>query len=315
MPVMISRHIRLMTALLLALLLVSACAPAVALVQTQFSIPLRNRDDAPLTERLTLELRSLLEQIAVSALPANSDRLLHVEAQHAFPLQVVDEGDIERTVRLISQDAPSNFSYVGDPPAWAVTLHPAFPVDLRVRSGAGDLDLTLAQFALIGLRAETSGGAIRAALPAADGPYPVNVRSVSGPITLTLMTRSAVELNAAVESGPVQLNMATASAVSGAIASASGAIAVTTAAQASGELRLRTESGSIVIDVTDSAPALRVEVRQIGTGSIAMPAFMNYENGPADQGRQGAWQSADYAAAERRLLLIVETQSGALTVR
>ncbi|MCS7071468.1 MAG: DUF4097 domain-containing protein, partial [Anaerolinea sp.] len=273
---MTSRPMRILIAFLPGLLLLAAaaCAPAISLVRTQFSVPLRARDEAPPTEHLTLELRSLLERIAIEALPPESERILYMEADHAFPLQVVDEGDVERTLRLIAQDAPSNFSYVGEPPVWAVSLHPAFPVELRVRSGAGALDLDLAQFTLTALRAETTGGAIRAVLPAVDAPYPVTVRSKSGSVTLTLVARSAVDLDAATETGDIQLDLATAAAASGTITSDSGAIAVTTAIQASGELRLRTESGDIVIDAVDSAPALRVEVRQIGTGSIAMPSFM-----------------------------------------
>jgi len=298
-----------------ALLLLTACAPAISLVRSEFSIPLYRGTDAPQAERLSIELRSLMERIDVGALPANSDRVLHVEADHAFALQVVDEGVVERRLGLISEDAPSNFSYVGDTPVWSVGIHPLLPIALRVRSGAGDINLNLGRFDLIGVQIETIAGAARAVLPVAALPYPVSARSEAGSVNLVFMTGSTVDLTAETENGNINLNMATGASVNGSVTSISGAVEIDAAAHVNGSLRVRTSSGTILIDVTDSAPGLRVDIRQIGSGSISMPAFMNYQGGADEGSTQGIWESADYAAAGQRLSLIVETGSGTITVR
>lgn len=305
----------LLFAALLAVAALAACAPAISLVRSEFSIPMSRGEDVPDAERLIVEVRSLLEQIDVGALSVQSDRALSVEAEHAFPLQVVDEGGAERTLRLLSEDAPTNFSYVGDMPVWTVDVHPAFPIDLTARTGAGNINLNLGRFDVTAVHVETTGGDARAVLPDTGASYPVIMRSTQGTLSLVLMTHSTVEMVVTNDAGASRLNLATASTGNGVITSVSGAIELSAAAQVAGELRLRTASGSILIDVSDSAPALRVEVRQVGAGSISMPPFMNFQGGPDNDGPQGIWESADYAAAPLRLSLIVETESGAITIR
>jgi hypothetical protein len=78
------------------------------------------------------------------------------------------------------------------------------------------------------------------------------------------------------------------------------------------ELVIEGGSGAFVVEVPDTA--VRFEVRQSGSGAVHVPA--DFTQVTAGEDDEGAWETADYGEAERRIIVTVDdVGSGSITVR
>lgn len=81
------------------------------------------------------------------------------------------------------------------------------------------------------------------------------------------------------------------------------------------ELRLNGHSGSQTVTIPTDCP-VRVEVLNDGSGSVRVPKTLARVEGQDNNNKEGAWETADYAAATTRILIVMEDQgSGSFSVR
>jgi hypothetical protein len=128
----------------------------------------------------------------------------------------------------------------------------------------------------------------------------VDAGSGSSDIDLTGLQLSSLRMDAA--SGSSHLTLPTSTQpYSVDYSAASGSADISLPANTSLTLRLDGASGSINLRLPPN-PAVRVEVQDSGSGSVNVPGSLNRQSGGS--GKTGAWESASYASAAQRILIV-----------
>jgi len=130
----------------------------------------------------------------------------------------------------------------------------------------------------------------------------INGASGSSDIDLSTLQLKSLRMNAA--SGSTQLTLpASTQAYTVDFRSASGSANIRLPAGANLTMHLSAASGSVNISLP-SNPAARVEVQNSGSGSVNVTGGLSRQTG-GSRDKTGAWESASYASATQRILIVV----------
>jgi hypothetical protein len=146
-----------------------------------------------------------------------------------------------------------------------------------------------------------------------DVPLELRLDVGSGPVEVDLGGVQVTGLTIDGGSGPLDLTLPTGGNYVGRINGGSGPSEVMVPAGANATLEYDGGSGPLTVDVPDGL-AVRVEVRDEGSGSVSLPrGWETVREGDDDEGE---WQTAGFDAASVRFTLIVtDLGSGSVTVR
>ncbi len=225
--------------------------------------------------------RQATVQLDMSSQPAqiyrssDPDLLLDASIGHTGVVDYQVSGDLDKTISLKNSSGP------GD---WILWLS-SNPSDLRWKIGLTDK---------IPLRLEIDGD---------SGGMDLN---------LTGLNLSGVNLDMASGSCNLQLPDST-SEYTANIDGASGSLVVALPVDTNLTVKIDGASGSISFELPAGA-ALRVEVRDSGSGSVRLPSGLaRIQSGEDDE---GVWETANYAAAPHQILLIInDVGSGSILVQ
>jgi len=253
----------------------------------RFSEPLGNATAAQVSLGLGRE------PATVKALSDSSD-LIDATLTHVGEIDFRVSGDGQKSVTLRHRDIiGTGWVNLGAQQLhWDVGLTPAIPLDLRVDSGSGSVQLDLAGITLNRLVVDSGSGSVVLALPAGDGRYPAELDSGSGSITMNIADGATVDL---------RLN------------SGSGSVSLRIGRDVTLDASLDSGSGSVSIDAPADA-AMRLEVRERASGNVNVPVRMRQASG-GERG-VGTWETSDYASATRRINVVVTDRgSGSINLR
>lgn len=243
--------------------------------------------------RINLDLSSA--PTTVSAL-GDSDDLIEADLTYEGEIKFNVRGEQEKTVNL-SQRGDWGFGWFDwfdedDELHWDIALSSRLPLELEIDAGSGSSTLDLHRLQLTELKLDVGSGSVRADLPATGERYDAQVDGGSGSCTLNLAGGADVNLEADTGSGSVKIEIGDESNV---------------------VLRLDSGSGSVTIDVSSDA-AVRVDVRDSGSGSVRLPsALERVRRGDDDE---GVWETPGFEDAAYRIEIIVDDLgSGSVTVR
>lgn len=280
-------------------------SPAVEGKQTTFEAPLDGATSA------SAGLSALVSGIRVEPLPADSGQLIAADIGYVGELTTTVTGEAAKTI--VIRDVLTSFSYNGPALTFDTRLNAGVPLNLNASSSSGDMQFNLADFTLTGLSASTSSGRVQAQLPASGAAYPVTASSSSGNIEFTVADGAAINFESiSTSSGAVTVTGGTGSVLNGAsISTSSGDVMLTFSGPAAAEFRISTSSGRTTVVVPEGA-AVRLEIASNSSGAITVPDWLPQVEGGE---KTGAWESAGYADAEQRILIVVtSTSSGDITV-
>ena len=142
----------------------------------------------------------------------------------------------------------------------------------------------------------------------------LNIDSGSGIAELDLTGLDLAALSIDGGSGSLQLTLpVTEQAFEAQLDGGSGSQQVQAPAELMGTLNYEGGSGSFAFE-TQTGAAMRVEVRESGSGSVRVPSdWDEISSGPEDE---GVWQTPGFDQAERQFVLVIEdVGSGSVTVR
>jgi serine/threonine protein kinase len=242
-------------------------------------------------ERATIEMELRGGDIVLYALE-DSANLLEGELTYAGDLNFAAGSTTseERLVRLRVNDMSTPFSFFGSAwPTWDIGLTPEIPLNLALRSGAGDADLDLRGLSLSRLTLERGAGDIDVILPDSAGAYVAELQGGAGDASIDIEEGATIErLTLHTGAGDTTLTLDDNVALTADIASG---------------------IGDIEINVPDDA-AIRLE-STAGIGDVSVPD--TFEPIRADGERQ-VWQTPDFAQASRQIVLTFEGGVGDLEI-
>jgi hypothetical protein len=192
---------------LIALLLVGAAA-FVLVSGPSIGIQLPSGDlkvealSAPLdgAKSATVNIESASQPVKIGSLTA-SDLLLDASISHYGTLDFQVSGEAERKITL--RRLPSsgiNFNPIQDMNArWTIALATGLPIDLRVDSASGSVEMDMERLQLSALSVDSGSGAVSMNLPPSQQPYTVEVSSASGAVAINMTAANA--LTARIDSG------------------------------------------------------------------------------------------------------------------
>ncbi len=135
--------------------------------------------------------------------------------------------------------------------------------------------------------------------------------SGSAQLDLTTLQLSGLEIDQGSGRMGIQLP-ATETSYTAKIIGGSGSLQIEIPRDANLTLRLSGKSGAVRILVPSDLP-LRLEIRNDGSGSVNLPAWLQRISG---RDKEGVWESASYSGAVNRVLIICEDLgSGSFTLR
>jgi len=221
-----------------------------------------------------------------------SPNLLEAEITHTGQVALQARGGERRTIHLWHRstfDGP--FRWFDNRQRADIDLSPEIPLELAVDGGSGTINLDLDELQLTGLDINGSSGSVTLSLPAAKERYPVDITGSSGSLDITIPGGAALDL---------ELN------------SGSGAVDIEILDEADLSLKLDTGSGAVRVDVPDGA-AVRVEVRDDGSGGLSMGGGLQQVSGDDDT---GVWETPGFEdAAQQIVIVFTDRSSGSITVR
>jgi serine/threonine protein kinase len=242
-------------------------------------------------ERAEVQLELRGADIVVYALQDSDallDGIITYEGDLAF--EAGDPDSQERLVRLRVNDMALPFGFFGaDWREWEIGLTPDIPLDLAIRSGAGDADLDLYDLQLTSLTLERGAGDVDLFLPAADEAYDATLNGGAGDIVIDIeagATIEQLELNSG--AGDITFNLED---DVGLTADIGGGI------------------GDVEINLPDDA-AVRL-VGSVGVGDISVPD--EFERVRVD-GEREVWETPGFEDAERRIELRFQGGVGDLDI-
>ena len=233
----------------------------------------------------------------VHALPASSavDRaLLAATINYTGTLRFETTGDSDKAVTLDTRRRGWWLSWIDslDAKPWDIGLDPTLPLALDFQTSSGSVDLDLLSLKLTDLRVGVSSGDANVKLPAGSGqPYAADLQLSSGDLEVQAAAGARIDMGVDMSSGDAALVLGGDSDVTVDFHGSSG------------EFTLQLAAGQ----------ACRVEVRQVSSGDVHLPSgFVRTSEG---EGKEGTWETEDYASAAHKVLLTIEISSGSVTVR
>jgi Putative adhesin len=258
-----------------------------ALKTETFSTPVGEATDA----QIELGLSGYTTTIHALSPAAGADRqLLSATITHRGTIAFSAEGTTKKTVELRSANEWQWWQRIGNDTEnpWDIGLAPGLPLSIIVLASSGSNSVDLTGLQLQKLEVDASSGDSQVVLPAAD--------QLSA-------TRPDIELQSS--SGRMEVQAPDGSAFTMNVGMSSGDTRVTIGADSTADIRFRGSSGQFLLTVA-GGQALRVEVRQVSSGSVNVPDGLTRVSG-TDQ--EGVWQTAGYESAANRVDLVIESMS------
>lgn len=144
-------------------------------------------------------------------------------------------------------------------------------------------------------------------------PLELTIDASSGSAEFDLSSLQLTSLVIDQSSGRLQIQLpSSATAYTAKINGGSGSLQITLPKEGNFTLRLEGSSGAIQIRTAGEIP-LRLEIRDDGSGSVNLPAWLNRISG---RDKEGVWESASYSGASNPIVIICEDLgSGSFTIR
>lgn len=260
-------------------------------IHEQFSAP---REGAQTAE---IVVEAGIGMVSVEALPEDSPNLFEADVTAIGEVEFShDASDGHARVRLRQQR--SNFSgalnFSSRPELhWSIKLHPSVAIALKSGTGAGTGRFTLDALRLTEVKLNTGAGQMKASLPAMNEQYAVSLSSGAGELEATIADGATIKLTVNVGAGQSTVHIG---------------------ANATVDAKLSGGVGQCIVSVVGSA-AVRVKGSG-GIGSIDVPDdFLRVSGGNGFFGREGIWETAGFADAERRIKIEYSGGVGELKVR
>jgi hypothetical protein len=135
-------------------------------------------------------------------------------------------------------------------------------------------------------------------------PLELSVDIGSGSVELNLHDLNLSRLEIDGGSGSAEITLpAGGDPFEGNLRTGSGSVDILLPAGGQGTLEIDTGSGSVQVDIPEQY-AVRIEVRDSGSGSLSLPSGLEQVEQFGDE--EGAWETAAYSGSDRRVLLIFE---------
>jgi Putative adhesin len=252
-----------------------------------FSTPMGEATEA----QIELGLSGYTTTVHALAQATGVDRqLLSATITHRGTIAFSAEGTAKKTVELRSANEWQWWQRIGNDTEnpWDIGLAPGVPLSIIVLASFGSNSVDLTGLLVQKLEVDASSGDSQVILPAAD--------QLSA-------TRPDIELQSS--SGRMEVQAPAGSGFTMNVGMSSGDTRVTIGADSVADIRFRGSSGQFVLTVA-GGQALRVEVRQVSSGSVDLPAGLTRVSG-TDQ--EGVWQTAGYESAANRVDLVIESMS------
>ncbi len=155
---------------------------------------------------ITLNLSS--QPARVFAMAGNNPNLLEGEIDYFGELRYTTSGSALRKIRLERFSPNPSVTFSIDPTArWEIGLRPAIPLDLRIDSASGSVDLDLAELQLSAFQLDQGSGSLRVNLPSAVDPYSAEIKGGSGSLTINLPQEGDLTLRLDGGSGSININV------------------------------------------------------------------------------------------------------------
>ncbi len=229
----------------------------------------------------------------IHALPAGAaggGQLVSATLTHRGVVNFTVEGTTEKSVGLRSTDNWQWWQRIGSDTEnpWDIGLAPGLPLDITVLASSGSNTLVLTGLTLRKLEVDASSGNSQVVLPgpaAASAALPeIVLQSSSGTMMVEAPDDAAFSMNLSMSSGDTRVSLGK---------------------EVSADIRFRGSSGQFILTVK-TGQALRVEVRQVSSGDVKLPAGLTQVSG---NGKEGVWQTPGYDDAANGVDLIIESMS------
>ncbi len=229
----------------------------------------------------------------LQGLPASTaaDRpLLRARVTYRGTVEFSAQGESEKTVILESGGNRRWWQWLDDTAAapWDIGLDPGTPLDLTVEASSGSSRLDLTGLRVRAVSVDASSGDTLLILPSDPvGAYrpTVGLKASSGSLDLELPDGGAANVSVDTSSGDTQVSLGR---------DCSAAIDFR---GSSGEFTVRMQPGQ----------AFRVEVKDISSGSVKLPAGVVVVEGGEDG--EGVWETPGYATAPFQTSIVIERMS------
>ena len=275
-----------------ALLVLMAIGPTLGLsrgpnvVTERFSEPLGSAESA----RISLDLASAPTRV----FSLQDETLIDANLTHTGTIEFDVRGDQLKEVQLRRIDSPARFDFgFLAQRRWDIGLSRDLPLNLRIDVGSGRAILELEDLDLTALELDGGSGSMALKLPPSQTTtrYQVELDAGSGSTDLTVADRAALDMVVDVGSGSFSADLGR---------------------EVSLDLELSGGSGSTRIDVPGDA-AVRLEVRDDGSGSLRVGGRLDRVSGEGDR---GVWETRDFAEAEQQIVITVRSAgSGSISIR
>lgn len=257
----------------------------------QFSAP---RDGAQTAEII---VEAGIGVMTVEALPSDSPNLFEADITYIGEIEFshdVSDGHARLRLRQRGNNFGGALNFSNRPELnWSIKLHPSVAVALKSGTGAGSGVFNLDALRLTEVKLNTGAGQMKASLPAMNEQYTVSLQSGAGELEATIAEGANIKLLVNVGAGQSTVNI--------------GANAIVDAKLSGGV-------GQCNVSVVGNAP-VRVKGSG-GIGSFSLPDdFVRVSGGNGFFGREGIWETAGFADAERRIKIDYSGGVGELKVR
>jgi hypothetical protein len=231
------------------------------------------------------------------ALPASSaaDRtLLGATISYTGTLHLETVGETEKVVTLATQRDGWWLPWIEGINAkpWDIGLDATLPLALDYQTSSGSVVLDLSSLQLTGLKVGVSSGNATVTLPTGTGKaYAADLHLSSGDLKAQASAGSLLDMGIDISSGDAVLDLG---------------------ADSDGSVDFHGSSGGFTLQLA-AGQACRVEVRQVSSGDVHLPdGFARTSEG---KGKEGTWETANYASAAHKLLVTVSISSGDVRIR
>lgn len=241
-------------------------------------------------ERAAITINNNAEDLTVNAADTDSGLLIAADVDVVGDVAFSVSGDSDREVSLSEQR--ENISYNGDHTLeWEVEITQAIPVTLDYTLNSGDARLNLESLDLTGLTLDVNSGRVLASLPAIVEAQTVALDVNSGSVGVTLADGASGTLTGDLNSGDVNIDFT---------------------GMAAYDLNLTVNSGEINVNVPDGAAA-RVDLTDNNSGTFNAD-FAGLTRISGDDDDTGIWQTDGFDAADMRITVALNINSGTVTV-
>lgn len=230
----------------------------------------------------------------------NLDNLIEADITHVGEVNFVTDGTTDKTVVLSQRAKPADWArnlvgWIGSQGKlrWDVGLASQVPMTVDINGGVGESNIDLSEIQLRGGRVNGGTGEVNVKLPATGAHYEMELNTGVGELDVTVAPDADVALSMRGGAGELKLVIGEGANVT---ADISGGV---------GECHVHIPAGT----------AARIDA-ETGIGDVKVRAgFNRISSGGGDWiGKSGVWETADYAAAERKVTIHYEGGVGELKV-